>query len=308
MNEIQENVNFSFATWQKKQNEEKIDKMESDLEKGDFFNNDPLLTEIELNQNDKTKNEENEAESSKSENKIINFDLEKCLKDNLFNKICQFLTIDELVQFKNTSKHFDKLFKLYIIHKLEKKKIYLKTQMENIEHENNVKLDIANFSLSKASKKAFILLNNQTINQIFYENSKPNKDKLIIYRLFFQIINHKYQYIYDNVEFWTKCKYFFSKEIECQTGDLLQKIVDEKKIDINYNNLYKIYKIAEKNLDKIYPGYFSSTCGATGLFAFFIKDILDFLGISNEPKIQGKSFCTLEQIIKSIDEKITRLK
>ena len=92
-----------------------------------------------------------------------------------------------------------------------------------------------------------------------------------------------------------------------KTGDLLQKTVDNKNIDIEGDNLYKIYKLANNNLKKIYPSYYSKSCGTTGLFTFFIKDILDFVGISNDQKIQSKAYWTYIKIIGSIEDKLKHL-
>ena len=79
-------------------------------------------------------------------------------------------------------------------------------------------------------------------------------------------------------------------------------------IDIEGNNLYKIYKLAYKDLNKIYPQYYSNICGTTGLFTFFIKDILDFVGISNDETIQKKAYWSYAKIIDSIDKKINYIK
>jgi hypothetical protein len=84
----------------------------------------------------------------------------------------------------------------------------------------------------------------------------------------------------------------------------LKNAVENNNIDIEGNNLYKIYKLANNNLKKIYPSYYSKSCGTTGLFTFFIKDILDFVGISNDKKIQSKAYWTYTKIINSIENKI----
>ena len=53
-------------------------------------------------------------------------------------------------------------------------------------------------------------------------------------------------------------------------------MVNDKKIDVNGNNLYKIYNLVKRNLNKIIPNYYTNKCGTTGLFVFIIKDILRF--------------------------------
>ena len=77
-----------------------------------------------------------------------------------------------------------------------------------------------------------------------------------------------------------------------------------KKIALNGENLYKIYKLTENDITKFCSGYFSKLCGTTGLFIFYIKDILDFLGFSNVTNFQNNLFC---EIISYIDSKINIL-
>ena len=105
-----------------------------------------------------------------------------------------------------------------------------------------------------------------------------------------------------------KCIYYFSRETtKGKVGELLLKILNEKKINLEGNNLYKIYKLVYKDLDKIYPNYFSKICGPTGLFTIFIKDILDFIGISNNIDIQINAYWTYTDIIENLKNKINYL-
>ena len=82
----------------------------------------------------------------------------------------------------------------------------------------------------------------------------------------------------------------------------------KKKINIEGNNLYKIYKLVYKDLDKIHPKYFLNFCGTTGLITFFIKDILDFVGISNNKEIEENAYWTYTDIIEELNKKIDYLK
>ncbi len=40
----------------------------------------------------------------------------------------------------------------------------------------------------------------------------------------------------------------------------------------------------EKDLNKINPTYFSKNCSTTGLFAFLVKDVLEYCGLINNEK------------------------
>ena len=306
---------------QNKKNEEiNINKMESALQKDDLLNNnDPLLispiTDSDFFSNVKiskinTFKVNSDFTEHEKEHKYI-FNLGKNIDFKLYNIIADYLITNDLIQFKNISKYFYKLFKVYIINKLQKEKNFFIDKNKNFsESDIPPKLTIKDFVISKGSTKAFGLLNEPNLNYVFFEEVPANDDILIIYRLYFQFINHPYQYLrLDNKkEFWVKCREYFSREIKGKIGELLQKVVEEKKINIEGNNLYKIYKLANKNLTKIYPSYFSKTCGTTGLFTFFIKDVLDFLGISNDEKIQKKSYWTNKKIIDSLENKINYIK
>lgn len=304
---------------QNKTNEElNMNKMESALQKDDLLNNnDPLLispiTDLDFYPNGKisTANTINSdfVELEKGHKLMLN--LEKNININLYSIIADYLIINDLIQFKNISKYFYKLYKTYIINKLlEEKKFFIDKTKNFSDSDIPKNLGIKDFAISKGSTKAFNLLNEPHLNYVFFEKSPANNDRIIIYRLYFQFINHPYQYIpIDNKEeFWKKCQEYFSHEISGKTGELLKKVVDEKKINIDGNNLYKIYKLANKNLKKIYPSYFSKICGTTGLFTFFIKDILDFVGISNDEKIQKKAYWTYKKIIDSLESKINYIK
>ena len=303
-----------------KANKEEIDmdKIESALQKDDLLdNNDPLLilpiTDLDFYPNGKISSNNTINSDILELEKIYRFkyNIENIINDKIFNIISDYLCINDLLEFKNISKYFNILFKKYIIQFLEKDKQYFIQKKNNLDIKNiPPNLSINDFSLSKGSMKAINLLKEPNINLIFYEDLPPNDDRIIIYRIFFQLINHPYKYIPKDkkAEFWKKCQNFFSVEIKGKAGELIQKTVDEKNINIEGNNLYKIYKLVYKNMDKIYPTYYSKICGTTGLFTFIIKDILDFVGISNDKKIQSRAYWTYSKIIDSIENKINHMK
>ena len=292
-----------------------LNKMESALQKEDLLNNnDPLLvspiTDSDFFHNRRISST-NIVISDFENMHAFNFNLEKNIDDKIYSTISDYLNNDDLIQFKNISKSFHKLFNIYIINKLEKEKLFF-VNKKNWFYKNELppKLSLDDFTLSKGGMKAIKLLNEPSLNHLFNEDSIPNDDRLIIYRIFFQLINHPYKNIPKDKkeEFWKKCQNYFSHENNGKTGEILQKIVDEKMINIEGDNLFKIYKMTENNLNKIYPNYYSKICGTTGLFTFLIKDILDFVGISNDQKVQNKAYWSYVKIIESIDNKIHYLK
>ena len=233
--------------------------------------------------------------------------------ENLYN-ILVFLVKKDILILKNCSKAFHKLVIDYIVKKLDVERNYfIKLQNElNISIEDiPQKLTINDLNISKGALKAINLLNEEILNRIFFEEKLPNnKEVFIIYKIFFQLIKHQ-EIIKtfkdpDNNIFWKKCQEYF-REFGGKTGNLLNSIISNRKLFIDGDNLYKIYKLVKTNINKINPAYYSKICGTTGLFVFFIKDILDFLGFSNDKKIQKNSYWSYSEIINILDSKISVL-
>ena len=162
--------------------------------------------------------------------------------------------------------------------------------------------------LSKGALKAINLLNEEILNRLFIEDKPPNNEIVFVYKIYFQLIKHEeiIKNAFDDKIFWEKCKKYF-REFGGKTGDVLNKVFTEKKLCIDSDNIYRIYKLTENKIDKIYPAYFSKICGTTGLFVFYIKDILDFLGFSNDKQIRKNAYWSFSQIINLIDSKINIL-
>ncbi len=307
-------INSNIDMHQKAMEELNMNNLESAIQKDDLLNNDdPLLvaplTDLDF-PNFKLSNS-NTLKSTISELETFNYNYEKNFDDKLYKKISDYLSLIDLIQFKNISKNFNKLFFVYISNKLKEDKIFFINKKKKLD-ENNIpeNLSFKDFVISKGSTKAIKLLNEPSLNHLFYEDTPADNGRIIIYRIFFQLINHPYKYIPKDKkeEFWKKCKNYFSNEIKGKTGELLQKTLDDKMIDIEGDNLYKLYKLVENDLDKVYPTYYSKICGTTGLFCFFIKDILDFVGISNDEKINSKAYWTYTKIIDSLENKINHIK
>ena len=314
-NKSSENIINSKIIKKTKKKKDDIMKMENALQKGEFLtNDDPLLiapiTDFDFYIDKKFSNM-SITNSEKKEIEKIN-SLFNNLEEKIINIIFVFLNKDDLMQFKDVSKYFHKLFIKYIEKNLEEDKLYFSKKLENLNISNpqSPKKTLNDFSISKKSMKAIQLLNEPSVNQFFFENISVDDKRLIIYRIFFQLIKHPYKNIEINKKelFWEKCRYYFSHESNGKVGELLQNIIDEKKICIDGNNLYKIYKIVYKDFDRINPQYFSNICGITGLITFIIKDILDFVGISNKESIQINAYWTYNDIIDDLNNKIEYIK
>ena len=232
-----------------------------------------------------------------------------------YNYILDYLEMKDLINVKNVSKFYNNVVVRYFIEKLEKKInkfIKKKSSLELISNadKTNKNISFDSFNLSKTSEKAINLLNEQLLSKLFYSYEVPSDDVLLIYKIFFNMINHPIKDINykEKEKFWDKCRNYFIIEGKGKIGDFIFDLIKDKKICLNGKNLYDIYTLIENKADKIIPSYFSKICGTTGLFSFFIKDILDFIGITNG-KIQSQnSFAIYNIIIDFLNEKIKKLK
>ena len=243
--------------------------------------------------------------------KIKNFNILDNLDETKFEiNIYKYLDIYTLTNLKNASKIFHKTVISYMIKKLQ----YLKKQVLDTKEslgftEVPEREGFENIVLNKASKKAMQLLNESLLNHLFKDNKFPSNDIILIYRIYFQMINHPYSLLAKTniYNFWEKCKMYFISEKNGRTGDILLSMITHKKIDFSKNNEFQIFMLVNNNYKKILPNYFSNICGTTGLFVFVIKDILEFMGLSLKIKKKENAFWTYSEIADSIDDKINYL-
>ena len=290
--------------------------MECKLQKENILNdNDPLLI-LPMNDLDfvpknllrraSVRNEMRESRRYKITNFSLLENMDKIFDTNMFI----FLDIYTLVNLKNVSKNIHKLLIYYLIQYLQKEKREI-LQIKDSLNITNIpeREDFENIVLNKGSKKAMQLLNESLLNHLFKDTKFPTDDIILIYRIYFQMINHPFSLIAksDVYNFWEKCKLYFTSEKNGKTGDILLSMINQKKIDFSKNNEYQIYELAKGNYKKILPNYFSNICGTTGLFVFVIKDILEFMGITQKIKKKENAFWTYTDILESIDEKINYL-
>ena len=259
--------------------------------------------------NDKIDNLKDKKEIDFSFKNLSKFE-NSIFSDNL-NNILVYLNKYDIIKLKNCSKDFHSSIINYYIKTTDIEKINFLKKQSNLEiKENEIiqKLDITNLHLNKGSLKAIKLLNDEIFCRLFLEDKIPNKDILLIYKIYFQLINNKEIYNNSNNNipdkiFWEKCLNYFRMH-KGKISELLISNIKENKILLTGENLYKIYKLIENDLYKITTAHFSKLCSTTGLFLFYIKDILDFLGFSNETKFQKNSYFSFLEIIRYLDCKM----
>jgi hypothetical protein len=239
--------------------------------------------------------------------------LDKNNYDKILNNIFGFLCLYDLIKLRGTSNFFSTNILCYFTEKLN----CIKGELENKKN-NMIITDISesknfkNLLLSNGTQKSIELLNQNAVNKFFQESNPPTDDEVFsIYEIFFQLINNPIISIkYNKTEFWDKCRLFFLKDGNTKIGDFLkEEIMGNNKIDTSEDNLYKIYKLSNNKLNIIIPSYINKICSNTALITFFIRDILNYLGISlDEEEVKQNGYWTYTKIINSIDKKIIKLK
>jgi len=287
-------------------NYNKINSMESNLQKDDHvFQNDPLLvspiTEIDFLQG-----EQMNQNSNKTKNITEFF---KNIEKKNIRLIFEFLNINDLIKLKSVAKYFNKNILNFCLNNLCETKNKLEN-MKKIMVYNKEPKNFKNFKFSKDTEQSIQLLNEDINNKFFQEQNPPkNKDILFVFEIFFQLINNPIIKNKNNKnEFWEKCRFYFINESKGKIGDLLRKIIINNEIDLSEDNLYKIYNLSKNKLKSIIPLNFKNICNTIIYFAFYIKDILTFLGISSEEEdIKQNGFWTYSNIINSLDKKINEI-
>lgn len=292
-------------------NKEKLISMEINFQKsGHLFNDEPLLitpitdsdflkgTEIISNIKDNNNN-------NKSKN-IIDLFGDKELN---LDKIFEFISLIDLMQLKRVSKFFNTKILNYLVKKLSETKsrlISIKNQISSISEQKNLN----EMKFSQGTESSIRLLNENIISKFFQSSKPPREDILFIFEVFFQLINKPIKDEYNNKKaFWEKCCFYFLNEAKDKIGDMLINIVKNNKIDVSEDNLYKVYMLVKDKLDIIVPSHFNKICSTTPLITFYIKDILNFLGIStDEDDIKQKGYWTYTFIINAIEKKINKIK
>ena len=286
----------------------KISSIESSIQNDLIIHKDPLLV-TPISDLDFKRNFLNE--NLINDNKVLylqNINFNSFAQDNL-RFILKYLSKWDYINLLQVNKLCRVLINKQILNNLEIEKKEYENKL-NIFNSEDIfeKIDMSKLVLTKAALKAINLLNETLLNKLFTESQVPSDDILLIYHIYFQLISHPISK--ENFEkeiFWKKCCEYFSNESNGKTGDLLLRNSEEN-INLSSENIYKVFHIINGNLHKITPSYFSKIDGTTSLFAFFIKDVLDFLGISHDKKFQGKTYWTYKGIVDVIESKIKKIK
>ena len=128
--------------------------------------------------------------------------------------ILKYLTINDYMNILMVNKICKKIVNKEILSNLEIEKKEFENKISSFDQEEIIeKIDMSKLVLTKASLKAINLLNETLLNKLFTESQVPSDDILLIYQIYFQLINHNI--IKKNLKkdiFWKKCCEYFSNK------------------------------------------------------------------------------------------------
>ena len=217
-----------------------------------------------------------------------------------FKHIAPYLTTHDLTLLTLVNKTTSLSVFTYIKHSLQTDITFIESKLSSYTPSNKYP-GVPKVQLSKGTTKAAELLNGPILNKIFKNKHKiPSCDVLRIYKIFFMLFDNGsdvVKAVHDKELFWERiCNYFMNGNENAKTGSVVLNMLNNEVV-ISYKMIYKVIKVLKGNVMKISPGFFSKKCGTTGLFTFFVKDVLDSYGLLVEDrKMNNKMYWTYVKV------------
>ena len=161
------------------------------------------------------------------------------------------------------------------------------------------------FKISEGSIRALEILDEEVYNNIFkIEELNPSlNDIILIYRIFFQLINkEEIIEIENDKKFWQEARSYLLENNNGKIGSFIKEYISE--FDFTKQNIYKLKKLSNEREDKLKPRYYENICKTTALVAFIIRDSLEYCGIIPNEKnmMPGIVINYLEYIKENLNE------
>ena len=310
-------IKFVLKELQKKKEKKPNDSEEEESENEDKNSNNENQS---FNKNSNSSTEKNKEKAYKVANKeiIVNFGnyinssdgnkivasiaffLDRKTKYNFFS--CSKQLINNLIlELNNIYNHVLSMNKIKSIDLIEE-------EINNINNKfKDEDFDSPKFSfkLSKGSLKALEILNDENYDKIFKieELSPPLDEIILIYRIFFQLINkEEFTEIISDKKFWKEAKNYFLENSNGKIGSFINEQISE--FDFTKENIYKLKNLSNGKEDKLKPKIYENICKTTGLFTFVIKEAFEYCGIIfNEKKLMPSVLISyLEYIKENLNE------
>ena len=225
-------------------------------------------------------------------------------------KILNLSQNDELLN--NTLNNYEEKLESSIEYIIDK----IKEKINEIINKSKGYINIKEKEYKKIEKNIFNereinLINLISTKKLFKSKSSlmNNKDIIFLFELFFISLGKKIYIIqFDTndinikIKRWNYfCKYFNNNE-NINLKNIIEKDLFNKKIKNEIIN--SLYEWSYKNIDKIKPNHFQIINKDIAIFAYIIKNILDYFGINKENKVNYQKLFTLYNIRLNVNEKI----
>ena len=246
--------------------------------------------------------EEKKDEEKKDEIKIeqapqVQPTLMSCYQEGILEKsIIQYLTEKEQITLflsnkklsslalgilKKKLSEFNNAFDLYIGQTIDNRISTLEAKYSK----EDLEAPLKNFEISRGASKALGLLDEELYLRVFTAPvaEKTLEEIIIVYKLFCQLLKMEdFVQIKDDKIFWEK----MSKFILDNKGNKLSGFCERSILKYNFDNknIFKLKELVKDKEESIKSSYFSTICGTTGLFAFLIKDALEYCGAIEDRK------------------------
>ena len=309
-------IKFVLKELQKKEEKKQHDSEEEEEEESENEDKNSNNENQSFNKNSNSSTEKNKEKTYKAANKeiILKFGnyinssdgnkivasiasfLDRKTKYNFFS--CSKQLINNLIlELNNIYNHILVMNKIKSIDLIEEK-------INNINNKFKDK-DLDSFKLSKGSLKALEILNGENYSNIFkMEELNPPLDEIIlIYRIFFQLINkEEFTEIISDKKFWKEARNYFLENSNGKIGSFINELISE--FDFTKVNIYKLKILSNGKEDKLKPKIYENICKTTGLVTFVIKEAFEYCGIIfNEKKLMPNIIISyLEYIKENLNE------
>ena len=225
-----------------------------------------------------------------------------------FEKIQKFFTKPEMFEILKTNKESSRQILTFLKEQNNIKIQDAYSKLAEFKAKNSPEeytKPIPNFELGKGGLKAITLLDEEKYKTLFLNNKIPTNDILLVYKIFYQLSTKNKEILKkDDKNFWKFVKNDMINHNKL--GEYIKNLF--KNFDFSNENIQKIKEMTEGNLDKLTPTYYSKLCPTTGLFIFFIKEILEYTGIFIDRKTSmSRIYKNLEYNLSFYKEKETKI-
>ena len=231
------------------------------------------------------------------------------LSTNIANIIC-FLPVQDQYTYTKLTRQTMKAFFDMVTHQLQQRLLPLQRRIDKLLYVNSLsalKAPINAFVLSSSAFKALELLNQKAYYTAFHATRVVNEEVLLVYKVYFMLRNNNDAIVNgsDKDELWLKVReYFIWERKDLALGQFVQSEI--RNMDYSDKNIYKVKLFCKPHVNVLNPLYYSKMCPTTGVFAFLVKEVLEYMGVVGGT--ERRKYRNIRYEMSLIEEKIEKIK